>query len=64
MKVGDAATRRHLEDVRVEIASALDPQRLMPGDAPRAGAAGRGLAEWELELPPVANEWSCACSTI
>jgi hypothetical protein len=60
VKVGDAATRRHLEDVRVEIASALDPQRLLPGDAPRAGAAGRGLAEWELELPPVASEWSCS----
>jgi hypothetical protein len=59
----DAATRRHLEDTRVEIASALDPERLMPAEAagPRgAGAPGRGLAAWERELPAVANEWSCS----
>jgi hypothetical protein len=62
-KATDAATRRHLEDTRVEIASALDPQRLMPGDgaANRAGGIpGRGLADWERELPPVENEWTCA----
>ncbi len=61
LKTGDAATRRHLEDARVEIASALDPQRLMAEAAsPRPGTATRGLAAWELELPPVDNEWSCS----
>ena len=62
-KATDAATRRHLEDARVAIAGALDPQRLAPPDGPAArpaGAPGRGLASWELEMPPVANEWSCA----
>ena len=61
-KTGDAATRRHLEDMRVEIASALDPQRLEPPDAAaRPGAGpGRGLAEWERTLPADHNGWSCA----
>lgn len=63
-KTRDAATRRHLEDARAEIAEALDPQRLTPPAAPSAGgqATGRpGLSAWELELlqaPP--SEWPCA----
>jgi hypothetical protein len=61
-KAADPATRRHLEDTRVEIASALDPQRLMPDDAPGrpGGALNRGLADWERALPSVENEWTCA----
>lgn len=62
-KASDAATRRHIEDARVAIAGALDPQRLAPPDGPvarAAGAPGRGLALWELELPPLTSEWSCA----
>lgn len=58
----DTATRRHLEDARVEIAAALDPQRLLPPDGPArtTGAPGRGLAAWEIELPPVESGWTCA----
>ena len=66
-KAADAATRRHLEDTRVEIASALDPQRLMPdtGGASRTGnLPGRGLADWERELPPIDNEWTCSASVM
>jgi hypothetical protein len=62
-KAADAATRRHIDDARVAIAGALDPQRLAPPEGPgarAAGAPGRGLASWELDLPPVASDWSCA----
>lgn len=39
-KATDAATRRHLDDARVAIAGALDPQRLAPPDGPVARPAG------------------------
>ncbi|MCU0255492.1 MAG: zinc-dependent metalloprotease [Vicinamibacterales bacterium] len=62
-KAGDAATRRHLEDARAEIAEALDPQRLTPPATPSASPAqGRpGLAPWEVELlQQSASEWPCS----
>jgi hypothetical protein len=61
-RVTDAATRRHLEDARVAIAGALDPERVAVEAPASRGAAGpaRGLASWELDLPPVDNGWWCA----
>lgn len=63
VKAGDAATRRHLEDARAEIAEALDPQRLTPPATSAASQApGRpGLSAWEVELlAQPANEWPCS----
>ena len=63
VKAGDAATRRHLEDARAEIAEALDPQRLTPpATATASQTPGRpGLSAWEAELlAQPANEWPCS----
>jgi hypothetical protein len=54
----DRATRYHLEDIRDQIAKALDP-KFQPAAPAAAGAAARpGLAD-ELESWPLAGQMSC-----